>query len=109
MMPTSPLIGGYVDSNNVVRASAFTQELPIADPLVARPLPAGWYAPGLQDSEGHSHQILPKQLQLPEPVYYLILAATGFAACIALVLARRPLAQRLSVAAPETVPELVNA
>ncbi|HKN55617.1 MAG TPA: oligopeptide:H+ symporter, partial [Amycolatopsis sp.] len=58
---------------------------------------------------GLGAQIVHLAAVLPEPVYYLILAATGFAACIALVLARRPLAQRLSVAAPETVPELVNA
>jgi FtsP/CotA-like multicopper oxidase with cupredoxin domain len=77
VMPTSPLIGGYVDSNNVVRGAAFTQELPVADPLVARPLPAGWDDPGLQDSDGHSHQILPKQLQLPEPVYYKLRVEVG--------------------------------
>ena len=70
VMPTSPLIGGYVDSSNVVRASAFTQELPVADPLVSRPLPTGWDYPGRQDSHEHSHQVLPKHLDLPAPVFY---------------------------------------
>jgi FtsP/CotA-like multicopper oxidase with cupredoxin domain len=69
-MPTSPLIGGYVDSNNVVRGAAFTQELPVFTPLRPRPLPAGWDAPGGQDSHEHSHQVLPRHLSLPQPVFY---------------------------------------
>src|SRR5919106_7032813 len=46
VMPTSPLIGGYVDSNNVVRGAAFTEYLPVPHPLRPRPLPGGWDLPG---------------------------------------------------------------
>jgi hypothetical protein len=70
VMPTSPVIGGYVDSNNVVRGAAFTQELPVFDPVRPRALPPGWDYPGRQDSHNHSHQILPRHLSLPEPVFY---------------------------------------
>jgi FtsP/CotA-like multicopper oxidase with cupredoxin domain len=70
VMPTSPLIGGYVDSSNVVRGAAFTEELPVAAPLRPRPLPAGWDYPRQQDSHGNSHQLLPRQRGLPEPVFY---------------------------------------
>jgi FtsP/CotA-like multicopper oxidase with cupredoxin domain len=70
VMPTSPLIGGYVDGNNVIRGAAFTQELPVPDPLKPRALPSGWDYPGRQDSHNHSHQVLPRQLSLPEPVFY---------------------------------------
>ena len=69
VMPTSPLIGGYVDSNGVVRGEAFTQELPVLDPLPFRPAPANWADPGAQDSHGYSHQVVPAQLYLPEPVF----------------------------------------
>jgi FtsP/CotA-like multicopper oxidase with cupredoxin domain len=70
VMPTSPLIGGYVDSNNLVKGAAFTDELPIPKPLRPRLLPAGWDYPRQQDSHGHSHQVLPRDKYLPEPVYY---------------------------------------
>ena len=70
VMPTSPLIGGYVDSSNVVRGAVFTQELPILDPLRPRPLPPGWDYPGQQDAHYRSHQFLPRHFGLPEPVFY---------------------------------------
>ena len=70
--PTSPLIGGFVDSNNVVRGSAFTQLLPVPEPLAPEPLPAGWDFPGAQDSLGHSHQVLPSRFNLPAPFFYRI-------------------------------------
>ena len=69
VMPTSPLIGGYVDSNGVVRGTAFTQELPPLEPLRFGAPPGNWADPGAQDSHCHSHQVLPGQLYLPEPVY----------------------------------------
>jgi FtsP/CotA-like multicopper oxidase with cupredoxin domain len=77
IMPTSPLIGGYVDSSGVVRGSAFTQLLPVPEPLAPRALPASWLQPGQQDSHGHSHQVLPGQLDLPAPVYYRIRLEVG--------------------------------
>lgn len=77
VMPTSPLIGGYVDSNNVVRGAAFTQELRVANPLRPKPLPPSWANPGCQDSKGRSHQLLPAQLKLPEPVYYRLRLDVG--------------------------------
>ena len=77
LMPTSPLVGGYVDSNGIVRGAAFTQELPIPDPLAPRPLPATWASPGAQDSHGHSHTVLPAQLDLPAPVYYRFRVEVG--------------------------------
>jgi len=70
VMPTSPVMGGYVDGNNVIRGAAFTQELPVFDPVRPRPLPPGWDYPGRQDSHNHSHQVLPRHLSLPEPVFY---------------------------------------
>lgn len=72
LSPTSPLIGGYVDSSGVVRGSAFTQLLPVLEPLAAEPLPSSWAFPGQQDSLSHSHQILPAQLGLPQPICYRI-------------------------------------
>jgi len=70
--PTSPLIGGFVDSNNVVRGSAFTQLLPVPEPLAPEALPENWDHPGQQDSLGHSHQVLPSRFNLPAPVFYRI-------------------------------------
>jgi len=56
--PTSPLIGGYVDSHGVVRGSAFTQLLPIPDPLApVSELPFPVPSRGQQDSCGNSHQL----------------------------------------------------
>ncbi|HEV8319475.1 MAG TPA: multicopper oxidase domain-containing protein [Vicinamibacterales bacterium] len=79
VFPISPLIGGYVDSNGVVRGSAFTQELPIPDPLL--PLEALYPAPSKskQDSLGlgHSHQFftddtLPDNTKVAAPLLYHI-------------------------------------
>jgi FtsP/CotA-like multicopper oxidase with cupredoxin domain len=84
VFPTSPLVGGYIDSGGVVRGSAFTDPLPIPSPLAPVPLSDvnGWLNPpgsalGQQDSDGATHQIWPQQLGLPDPVVYRIKVEVG--------------------------------
>ena len=69
--PTSPLIGGYVDSYGNVKGSAFTDPLLIPKPLA--PVPKSvvdtWKNPpgsgsGQQSSHGHMHQIWPAEYPL---------------------------------------------
>jgi FtsP/CotA-like multicopper oxidase with cupredoxin domain len=69
--PASPLIGGYVDGNGVVRGAAFTDPLVIPKPLapVPRSVVDTWRNPpgsgsGQQDSHGHQHQIWPAEYPL---------------------------------------------
>jgi FtsP/CotA-like multicopper oxidase with cupredoxin domain len=78
VFPTSPLIGGYLE-NGVVKGSAFTQELPIPEPLL--PLQALYPAPSKskQDSLGlgHTHQFfvgdtLPDGTRVSTPDLYHI-------------------------------------
>jgi FtsP/CotA-like multicopper oxidase with cupredoxin domain len=77
--PTSPLIGGYIDSSGRVAGSAFTDPLPIPIPLepcppeeyMAYPVPPGPES-GHQDCDGGTHQYWPTTLGLPDPLYYHI-------------------------------------
>jgi FtsP/CotA-like multicopper oxidase with cupredoxin domain len=81
VLPTSPLIGGYVDSNGIVKGSAFTDELPLPRllaPVSQSELMAGGFsAPGPGGGQqsslvGSTHQIWPNQLGLPDPLFYRI-------------------------------------
>jgi len=79
VFPTSPLIGGYVGSNGVVKGSVFKDPLPIPSPLapVQRSVVDTWKYPpgpgwGQQDSHGHRHQIWPSARNLPEPLIYQV-------------------------------------
>jgi FtsP/CotA-like multicopper oxidase with cupredoxin domain len=86
VFPTSPLIGGYVDSNGVVRGSAFTQELLPIDPLapvpvseLRYPVPPGKFQ---QDSCGNRHQIfegdtLPDRTKVGPLTFYRIKQQAG--------------------------------
>jgi FtsP/CotA-like multicopper oxidase with cupredoxin domain len=82
--PTSPLIGGYVDSNGVVRGAAFTEELIVPQPLrpvtaLTSPAPSKWQ----QDSRGNvRHQFftgdrLPDGTLVKEPVLYDVRLKVG--------------------------------
>ena len=73
--PTSPLIGGFVDSAGTVKGSAFVDPLPV--PQALRPVAMsafGSNAPGItrQGSLGTSHQVWTSDLKLPDPICYRI-------------------------------------